>query len=78
MPGLYSTHLRKRILKICQSCKNSSSKDNPSRRFEKRLNRLLLEKCNFFFNNRNNIIEDFEAKKLTDMKLEYNIWVKKH
>ena len=27
---------------------------------------------------RNNIIEDFEAKKLTDMKLDYNIWVKKH
>lgn len=31
-----------------------------------------------FFNDRNNIIEDFEAKKLTDLKLEYNIWVKVH
>jgi hypothetical protein len=27
---------------------------------------------------RNNVIEDFEAKKLTDLKLEYNIWIRKH
>lgn len=38
----------------------------------------MFERCNFLSHFSNNIIEDFEAKRLTDLKLEYNIWVRKH